>query len=212
MSTRDPRGAQGTEGGESFLARWARRKAQVQRTPEPDVAAAAVTAVAPPDERSGVRADAAVAGKDVTSDSVNVPKSPGVVDAPGVVELPDIDQLDQDSDYSAFLAPGADAGLRRRALRKLFSSPKFNEFDGLDTYRDDFTQFPALANVITADMKFEAERLARKLLADSEGNPAAAALVPPSTAVAANEAQQLAEVDPLPVEDDPEPKSIGPLS
>ena len=92
------------------------------------------------------------------------------------VELPDIDLLDEDSDYSAFLAPGADADLRRRALRKLFSSPKFNAFDGLDTYRDDFTTFPPLADIITVDMKFEAERLARTLLVD--GEPAVVAATP----------------------------------
>jgi hypothetical protein len=81
--------------------------------------------------------------------------------------LPDLDQLDQDSDYSAFLAPGVDAELRRRALRKLFCSPKFNTFDGLDTYRDDFTSFPALGDVVTADMRHHLERLAKRLVEES---------------------------------------------
>ena len=82
-----------------------------------------------------------------------------------MVELPDLEQLDQDSDYSAFLTPGVDAALRKRALRKLFSSPKFNVFDGLDTYRDDFTSFPPLGDVVTADMRHHLERLARELVA-----------------------------------------------
>ena len=77
--------------------------------------------------------------------------------------LPDLEQLDQDSDYSAFLAPGVDAALRRTALRKLFHSPKFNVCDGLDDYCDDFTQFAPLGDVVTADMRHQLERAARRL-------------------------------------------------
>ena len=84
------------------------------------------------------------------------------------MELPDLESMDQDSDYSAFLAPGVEQSLRQRALRKLFASPKFNVFDGLDTYRDDFTSFPALGDIVTADMRHQAERLARKALSALE--------------------------------------------
>ena len=99
------------------------------------------------------------------------------------MELPDLEQLDQDSDYSAFLTPGVDAALRKRALRKLFSSPKFNVFDGLDTYRDDFTSFPPLGDVVTADMRHHLERLAKELVARTEDAPPDA---PPVAAVTAN--------------------------
>jgi hypothetical protein len=99
------------------------------------------------------------------------------------VELPDLEQLDQDSDYSAFLTPGVDAALRKRALRKLFSSPKFNVFDGLDTYRDDFTSFPPLGDVVTADMRHHLERLAKELASRTEEAPSPA---PPAAAVATN--------------------------
>jgi Protein of unknown function (DUF3306) len=91
---------------------------------------------------------------------------------PPRVELPDLDLLGQDSDYSAFLAPGVDLSLRRRALRKLFASPKFNVFDGLDTYRDDFTSFPALGDIVTADMRHQVERFARQALENLDGNAA----------------------------------------
>lgn len=77
--------------------------------------------------------------------------------------LPDLERLDQDSDYSAFLAPGVDAALRRTALRKLFRSPKFNVCDGLDDYCDDFTQFAPLGDVVTSDMRHQLERAARRL-------------------------------------------------
>jgi hypothetical protein len=147
MSGRDPPDTPVEADGEPFLGRWSRLKAQAREreahpaAPE-DAQAADATTPAP--------TDAAPAGD------------------PPPVELPDIDQLGEDSDYSAFLTPGVDAELRKRALRKLFHSPKFNVFDGLDTYRDDFTSFPALGSVVTTDMKHQLERAARELAARAE--------------------------------------------
>ena len=139
--------AGGEAGDESFLGRWSRLKAQAR---EREVSPAPV-----PDAPGSAEPPAA-----------NAQASPDA--PPPVVELPDLEQLDQDSDYSAFLTPGVDDALRKRALRKLFSSPKFNVFDGLDTYRDDFTSFPPLGDVVTADMRHHLERLARELLAGTE--------------------------------------------
>ena len=139
--------AEGT-GDEPFLARWSRLKAQA-RHPEPGSA-----------PESGEREN---------DEEPAVPAAPAAVDAaspegaPAPVQLPDLEQLHEDSDYSAFLTPGVDAELKKRALRKLFHSPKFNVFDGLDTYRDDFTSFPALGSIVTADMRYHLERAAREI-------------------------------------------------
>jgi hypothetical protein len=150
MSERDPDRTTEDPGDESFLGRWSRLKAQArERGSQP---------VVEPDEHGGDESPTGVA--QVTPEA-----------APPIVELPDLEQLDQDSDYSAFLTPGVDTALRKRALRKLFSSPKFNVFDGLDTYRDDFTSFPPLGDVMTADMRYHLERLARELAARTEGAP-----------------------------------------
>jgi len=161
MSERDPRDGSADAADEPFLGRWSRLKAEARkheahRAPESD---------SPPQEEP----PAAIAGQ-------------AAADAPPAVELPDIDRLDQDSDYSAFLAPGVDAELKRRALRKLFHSPKFNVFDGLDTYRDDFTSFPALGGIVTVDMRHQLERAARELAAradDAISRDAPAAATPP---------------------------------
>jgi hypothetical protein len=67
-------------------------------------------------------------------------------------------------------------------LRKLFSSPKFNVFDGLDTYRDDFTSFPPLGDIVTADMRHHLERLAKELVSRTQDAP------PPAVAVTTNAA------------------------
>jgi len=198
MSVQKPDDTRSLERGESFLARWSRRKAQDRLTPEPASTVPPAVAASPTDPDRETRAQAAhekvaSAAELAVAPQASVPSGHNVAapsrgtDEHPPVELPDIDLLDEDSDYSAFLAPGADADLRRRALRKLFSSPKFNAFDGLDTYRDDFTTFPPLADVITVDMKFEAERLARTLLVDDEPGVVAATSALPHGSIDASE-------------------------
>lgn len=54
--------------------------------------------------------------------------------------LPSIDSLTFESDFTAFLHAKVDEGVRRAALKKLFSDPRFNVMDGLDTYIDDYTK------------------------------------------------------------------------
>jgi hypothetical protein len=53
--------------------------------------------------------------------------------------LPSLESLTFDSDFSPFMHPEVDDGLRRMALKKLFSDPHFNRIDGLDVYIDDYT-------------------------------------------------------------------------
>ena len=168
MSESDPRDPPGDAADEPFLGRWSRLKAESRRRDAGDDAAG--------DETANPATPAPAAAEPAPA-----PAGPA---AP--VQLPDLDQLDQDSDYSAFLAPGVDPGLRSSALRKLFHSPKFNVFDGLDTYRDDFTSFPALGSVVTADMRFQLERAARELAARARDElahePPATDAAPPALA------------------------------
>ena len=169
MSAQGPRDLDAEPGAdETFLSRWARRKAQARAEPS------ATAADTPP-------LDQAV---------MQQPNATDAAPATPAIELPDLDQLGEDSDYSAFLTPGVDAGLRQRALRKLFASPKFNVFDGLDTYRDDYTQFPALGSIVTADMRHHVERLARKA-ADALVDDTAPAAAPAASAAAVPDAQHL---------------------
>ena len=94
---------------ESFLARWSRRKQEPGRAADP----------APRAEMYPAAADGA---KPVQSD------------------LPALDTLEGlNSEYREFLRPDVDEGVRRSALKKLFSDPHFNQMDGLDTYIDDYS-------------------------------------------------------------------------
>jgi hypothetical protein len=193
LSARDPADREDTDGtGDNFLSRWSRRKAQSRAetvvvepapvepaapAPAPVAPVASVPEVAPADQAATGHAPAG-----------QTPQAPAV-------ELPDLDLLGEDSDYSAFLTPGVDADLRKRALRKLFSSPKFNVFDGLDTYRDDYTSFPALGPVVTADMRYHVERLAKKVVEvideqtrpDATAEPIAPAIIAPEAAALADQ-------------------------
>jgi len=135
-------GAPGS-GSEPFLRRWSRRKADLRAGMELE-----------PGPSSAAEADSA---------NASGPGNPTAsAEAVPPVELPDLDTLGEDSDYSAFMSPGVDADLRRKALRKLFRSAKFNVIDDMDDYCGDFTQFEALGGIVTADMKHNVERLARK--------------------------------------------------
>ena len=108
-----------------FLSRWARRKEQVRTgvavAPEPALEVPMV--VAP-----------------VASVVVNV-EVPVVEEAPVAEPLPtmaDVALLTRESDYSRFVSPGIDEGVKRAAMKKLFTNPHFNVMDGLDTYIDDY--------------------------------------------------------------------------
>jgi hypothetical protein len=55
-------------------------------------------------------------------------------------ELPPVDQLSIDSDFRDFFHPKVGEDVRRAALKKLFSDPRFNVMDGLDVYIDDYSK------------------------------------------------------------------------
>jgi hypothetical protein len=54
-------------------------------------------------------------------------------------ELPPLEALTFESDFGAFMHAKVDEGVKRAALRKLFSDPRFNIMDGLDVYIDDYS-------------------------------------------------------------------------
>jgi len=111
---------------DGFLSRWARRKAQVQ---------------------TGVVAPESVPASPVESPKAEAlvppvaPPAPVVEAPPPAAPLPTLDDvalLTRESDYSRFVAPGVDGGVRNAAMKKLFTDPHFNVMDGLDTYIDDY--------------------------------------------------------------------------
>jgi hypothetical protein len=109
------------------LSRWSRRKLEAARADVParDVAPAPELAPASPLPPSGSAALATAAAPVVT---------------PVEAARQDVDALTFESDFGAFLKPEVDPATQRAALKKLFSDPRFNVMDGLDTYIGDYTQ------------------------------------------------------------------------
>ena len=106
------------------LERWSRLKREAARA-DPRPAPQIGRAVAP-------------AAQETASTAASTP-------AAEPTALPDVESLNFDSDFTAFLGPRVDDGLKRRALKKLFSDPRFNVMDGLDVYIDDYTKPDPLA-------------------------------------------------------------------
>lgn len=144
---------------EKFLTRWSRRKALSRagvELPEPVDDDVGDSETPPGDAESGnedERQDPA--GREGRQEARAPTAAP---------ELPSLESLGEDSDYSAFLNADVPADLQRKALRKLFRSPKFNVRDGLDDYDLDFSSPEPLGDIVTAEMRHrlrvELERLA----------------------------------------------------
>jgi hypothetical protein len=104
-----------------FLSRWSQRKVQV-RQGQP------VAAAPPPEE----------AVQPVPAPQALPQPAQAAPPPPVPPTLEDVALLSRDSDFSRFVAHDVDAGVRNAALQKLFSDPRFNVMDGLDTYIDDY--------------------------------------------------------------------------
>ncbi len=108
-----------------FLARWARRKVAAR--------SGAVVAAEPAPPAVAVARDepGAVAVAPVEEGVPVEPPSPPPT-------MADVALLTRESDYSRFVAAGVDDNVKRAAMKRLFTDPRFNVMDGLDTYIDDY--------------------------------------------------------------------------
>lgn len=153
---------------EAFLTRWSKRKALSREgvdLPEPV-------------ENEASEDDTGATGTDDTSGDARA-EIAGQADGPvadaaeTTPELPPIESLGEDSDYRAFLADNVPADVQRKALRKLFQSPKFNVRDGLDDYDLDFSSPEPLGDIVTAEMRHRLRQELERLvgLHDDEDSP-----------------------------------------
>ncbi|WP_300270763.1 DUF3306 domain-containing protein [Halomonas sp.] len=112
----------------SRFERWSRRKLG-QQTNEP-VEAPPQEALRQAQEAEGAAADAS------PTEAVESEPAPGSLDA----TLPDPDSLPADADFSAYLVKGVSSQLRRRALRRLWSTGGYGVRDGLDDYDENYRE------------------------------------------------------------------------
>ena len=121
---------------DGFLSRWARRKEQVRGGVAVDAEA---TVPAPPSPSvAAAPVPVPVPAVDVGEARAACFETPAEAPAEPLPTMADVALLTRESDYSRFVAPGIDDGVKRAAMKKLFSDPHFNVMDGLDTYIDDY--------------------------------------------------------------------------
>jgi hypothetical protein len=155
---------------EGFIGRWSRKKRE---------------AVAP--AKDGPASPAALTPPAASAPPVQVAAAVPSVPPADPHALPPLESLTSHSDFSAFLRPDVEPGMRARALKTLFGDPALYPMDGLDVYIDDYSkpdplpegwleklnQFAALDDVPAA------EDAARKKEAAAKE---AAAVAPPEAA------------------------------
>ena len=119
---------------DGFLSRWARRKEQVRA----GAAVAAEASVPVPAPLSVPPVRAVVPAVDPVEARARPAKTLAETPAEPLPTMADVALLTRESDYSRFVSPGIDEGVKRAAMKKLFTDPHFNVMDGLDTYIDDY--------------------------------------------------------------------------
>ena len=80
--------------------------------------------------------------------------------------LPPVEELNSQSDFSAFMHPKVQDALRRVALKKLFRDPHFNVPDPYEAYSGDWTGGEAISEELLAQLN-----QARTLLFDKQDKP-----------------------------------------
>ena len=82
-------------------------------------------------------------------------------------ELPPVDKLTLDSDFRGFFHPKVGEDVRRAALKKLFSDPRFNVMDGLDVYIDDYSKTEPIPPEMLAGLR-QAQNILKWAKEDAE--------------------------------------------
>lgn len=143
----------GNETDETFFSRWSRRKAQVRQETAAPVPPVVEAERSPPAEAAAVVAVAPVTTADVT-ETAERPEAEGPPAGRSVPPptLEEVSSLTPASDFSRFVAPGVDSGVKNAAMKKLFTDPHFNVMDGLDTYIEDYGRVDPIPKSILRQM------------------------------------------------------------
>jgi hypothetical protein len=171
-----------TMSDEGFLRRWARRKSELRtevregRASAPESAPESALEAAPSSEPAiGSSAEAqAIAAYAAPQPAAPQPSAAPEATAEAAQPLPtmeDVAALDKDSDFSAFLARGVDAAVRRGALKKLFADPHFNVMDKLDVYIDDYTKPSPMSEAMLASLEHAKSVFMKMVEDDPEAAP-----------------------------------------
>ncbi len=135
---------------DNFLARWSRRKRQVNDSEGAKAQPPAADPAMPDD-----------AAAKPAPPQASAPKEP-LVD---LSHLPTLDTITADTDIRPFLAPGVPSELAREALRRAWAAdPKVRDFVGLADYDFDFHTPGALPGFGPLEMTDEVRRVVARIL------------------------------------------------
>jgi hypothetical protein len=132
------------------LRRWSRRKHEAARPSSP---AQSPQVAQPSSVVAASSMEARIAPAEQAPEvASHVDAKPRAAEPRAPVELPPVESMTLDSDFTPFMQPGVDESLKRSALKKLFTDPRFNVMDGLDVYIDDYSKpdplDPAIARTL----------------------------------------------------------------
>jgi hypothetical protein len=116
---------------ESFLSRWAKRKAEV-RAEESKLVDVQNTNSSISESFEAKMPETAIPERGLASGSNEPDEAKST--------LPTIESLTQESDFSPFMGKDVASDLRNQAMKKLFTDPHYNVQDGLDIYIGDYTK------------------------------------------------------------------------
>lgn len=74
-------------------------------------------------------------------------------------ELPPLDSVNFESDFKSFMHSKVEETVKRAALKKLFSDPRFNVMDGLDVYIDDYSKEDPIPDAMLASLEHARQTL-----------------------------------------------------
>ena len=109
---------------DGFLNRWSQRKAGQEL----------------PNEVKPVAETPANLAESAKSNKLPAQQSAPTSEVLPQLTLDDVAKLNHQDDFSVFMQSGVDPDVKRAALKKLFSDPRYNIMDGLDIYIDDYSK------------------------------------------------------------------------
>jgi Protein of unknown function (DUF3306) len=116
---------------ESFLSRWAKRKADMRAEEAKSVDIPNTNPSTSVPFEAKISATAMPERGFVSNSNETTEANP---------PLPTIESLTQESDFSPFMGKDVASDLRNQAMKKLFTDPHYNMQDGLDIYIGDYTK------------------------------------------------------------------------
>jgi hypothetical protein len=125
-----------TRAEDGFLSRWSKRKVAVRSGTETLAEAPARTGAVSETAAQDPRTLAPAPSTPVASAAAPTPAP--VVEDPPRPTMEDVACLRRSSDFACFVQPGVDPAVSNAAMKKLFSDPRYNVMDGLDTYIGDY--------------------------------------------------------------------------